>query len=149
MATFRETPYAAFNFTVSIDGADAASVQAGFSEVRGLDRAVGVLRYRAGNARTLQPQIVTGLGQPATVTLSRGVIGDLSLHEWISAALAGQPTARTVVVSLVSEDRADIAQRWVLRGAVPVRLDGPALDALANEIAVEALVLAVEAIEAE
>lgn len=149
MATFRDTPYAAFNFTVSIGGADPGSVQAGFSEVRGLDRAVGVLRYRAGNSPTLQPQIVAGLGQPAMVTLVRGVIGDLSLHEWISAALDGQPTARNIVVSLLSESRDDIAQRWLLRNAMPVRLEGPALDALANEVAVETLVLAVEGIEAE
>jgi phage tail-like protein len=149
MATFRETPYAAFNFTVSIDGADPGASQAGFSEVRGLVRSVGLLRYRAGNSRTLQPQIITGLGEPATVTLARGVIGEPSLHEWITAALDGQPSARNVVVSLLSENHKDIAERWLLRGAVPVRLEGPVLDAMANELAVEMLVLAVESIRAE
>lgn len=149
MATFRDTPYAAFNFNVSINGADPGTVQAGFSEVRGLDRTVGLLRYRAGNSPVQQPRLVPGLGEPATVTLVRGVIGELSLHEWIASALDGQPSMRNVIVSLLSENRDDIAQRWMLRGAVPVRLEGPALDAMANEVAVETLVLAVESIHAE
>ena len=148
MATSREFPYAAFNFTVSIDG-DADSAAAGFSRVQGLDREVGVLRYRAGNEKTNYPRLVAGLGQPATVTLSRGVIGDLSLHAWLTSALAGGQAARNIVVRLMSEDRSDVAQSWLLRGAIPVRLEGPALDAMANEIAVETLVLAVAAIDAE
>ena len=49
MATFRNDPNAAFNFIVSGDGLDGASVQAGFAEISGLDRGVGLLRYRAGN----------------------------------------------------------------------------------------------------
>ena len=149
MATFRNDPYAAFNFIVSGDGLDGASVQAGFAEISGLDRGVGLLRYRAGNDKTLRPRLYAGLGTPATVTLKRGVIGDLSLHPWLATSLGGNGEPRNLVIALQSEDRSAIAQSWKLRGALPVRIEGPALDAMANEVAIETLVLAVEAIEVE
>lgn len=149
MATFRETPYAAFNFTVAMDGLDPGSVQAGFASVSGLDRAVELLRYRAGNDRTLSPRLIPGLAQPVTVTLSRGLIGDLSLHQWLQTALNGEAERRTVIIQLMSEDRTTVAQAWRLRNALPTRIDGPTLDAMANEVAIETLVLNAERLEVE
>jgi phage tail-like protein len=149
MATLRDDPYAAFNFTVSGGGLDPSSIQAGFSAVSGLDRGVGLLRYRAGNDKTLRPRLIAGLGEPALVTLSRGVIGDLSLHQWLETSLDGNGEPRSLVIQLMSEDRGSVAQAWKLSNALPVRIEGPALDALANAVAIETLVLAVEGIAVE
>jgi phage tail-like protein len=149
MATFRDKPYAAFNFLVSTPPIDPASAQAGFSEVSGLDVGVHLIPYRAGNDKSLAPRFVPGLAQPARVTLKRGLIGDLTFHAWIAEALNGVAAPRAVTISLLSEDRAAVAQTWKLRAAWPVRIAGPALNASASEIAVETLELVAESISVE
>ena len=42
MPTFRETPYLAFNFLVELGSGQGTEVQAGFSEVSGLNAEVAV-----------------------------------------------------------------------------------------------------------
>jgi phage tail-like protein len=149
MATFRETPYAAFNFLVSTPPLDPATAQAGFAEVSGLDVGVELIPYRAGNDKSLAPRYVPGLARPARVTLRRGLIGDLTFHAWIAEALSGVSAPRAMTVSLLTEDRAGVAQTWKLRAARPVSIIGPSLRASASEIAVETLELVAESIAVE
>lgn len=149
MAILRDHPYAAFNFLVAMEGTDPGSVQAGFMEISGLDRRIEVLAYRAGNDRALAPRLYTGLARPATVLLRRGLIGALDLQQWLQTALDGRPERRTVVVELQDEARENVTQRWVLRGALPVAVLGPRLNAIESALAVETLELAVEAIAVE
>lgn len=146
MPTLRDHPYAGFNFLVHLDGLDAGSVQAGFSRVSGLDNRVGLLRYRAGNDRSLAPRLYPGLALTPTVRLERGLIGDLGLYQWLETALDGKAERRDLRIDLLAEDRATIAQSWRLRGALPVALEGPVLDAGANEVAIETLVLVAESL---
>lgn len=40
MPVLRDTPYAAFNFLVSLEGLDPGTAQAGFTQVSGLNRSV-------------------------------------------------------------------------------------------------------------
>jgi phage tail-like protein len=141
MAVLRDTPYGSFNFLVSLDGPDPGSVQAGFSGVRGLDRSVEVLPYRAGNYASNAPRLVPGRIVPVTVTLTRGLIGDTTLYEWLSASLAGSPDRRTVTIQLLAENRSEAVQIWALKDAWPSALEGPALDAMGSALAVERLVL--------
>ncbi len=148
MPTFRETPYGAFNFLVSLGDADANEVAAGFTEVSGLDQSVDVIEYRAGNDRTLARRLLPGLARPITVSLKRGVIGDPSLQEWINTVLAGSAERRDVTVQLLDEGRNPV-QQWRLRRAMPVKLRGPMLNATANEVAVEELVLMAESLSVE
>jgi phage tail-like protein len=147
MAVFREQPYAGFNFLVAIDGADPAAVAAGFARVSGLGQEVAVLAYRAGNDKQLTPRLTTGLPLPPRVVLERGVIGDLTLWTWLREALEGAPSRRTVLVQLLAEDRSGPVQAWTLRNALPVKLEGPCLDAQASAVAIERLELAAEGIE--
>lgn len=42
MAVFRETPYSAFNFLVDLEPGQGEEVQAGFSEVSGLNAEITV-----------------------------------------------------------------------------------------------------------
>lgn len=149
MAVLRDDPYGGFCFTVALGDGDPTAAAAGFTEVSGLERRLGVLRYRAGDDRSLAPRLIPGLAEPVEVRLSRGVIGDLSLHQWLQAGLGGAVERRDVVVTLLSEDRGTVAQRWRLRRAWPVAMLGPGLDALAGAVAVETLVLAAEALESD
>lgn len=145
MAVLRETPYGSFNFLVSFDGLDADSVQAGFSGVGGLDQSVEVLQYRAGNYKTNAPTLLPGRTNPVRVTLTRGLIGDTTLHEWLASSLDGAMDKRNVVIQLLAEDRGDVVQRWRLINAWPAALEGPELDAMGSALAVERLILVADA----
>lgn len=147
MAVLRDKPYGCFNFHVSF-GPDPASVQAGFSGVHGLDLSVDVLHYRAGNDKSSAPTLVRGRQKPVTVTLTRGVIGDLSLYEWLETSLNGAPDRRTVTIDLLSEDREPV-QRWTLENAWPSALEGPVLDGMGTTVAVERLVLVADSMSIE
>jgi phage tail-like protein len=149
MPVLRDTPYGSFNFLVSFDGLDPASVQAGFSAVSGLDLAVEMLAYRAGNDRSNAPRLIPGLARPVTVRLSRGLIGDSTLYEWLSTSIQGSADRRDLTIQLLAEDRRGVVQTWRLRRALPTTLEGPTLNAMSSEIAIERLVLVAEALTVE
>ena len=149
MAVQRDQPYNQFNFLVDF-GADPDSVDAGFAEVTGLDVTVEVLEYRNGNSRVNAPIKINGLTRVGDVTLKRGLIGSLTLWEWLRDVSSGSPdAARNVVIRLLSEDRSDTVMTWNLARARPVRhVSGP-LNASGTDVAIEELVLAYERLELE
>ncbi|MCA1791757.1 MAG: phage tail protein [Thioalkalivibrio sp.] len=149
MPVLRDIPYGSFNFLVSLGDVDAGSVQAGFSSVSGLDRSVGLLQYRAGNSKTNTPRLIPGIARPVTVTLTRGLIGDGSLHEWITGVIRGSAERRNVTIELLAENREGPVQLWRLENALPTALEGPRLDAMGQEVAVERLVLVAESVSVE
>jgi hypothetical protein len=77
----------------------------------------------------------------ATVTLRRAAGRDRTLLDW-----ALKPTARTVVVSLLSA-AGDPAVGYVLADSRPVVWRGPVLSAASAEVAMEELVLAVDRVD--
>ena len=148
MATERERPYSQFNFRVSWDGLDENSVQAGFQEVSGLGMEITVAEYRAGNYNENAPIKITGTVKTPDVTFKRGLIGSLDLYAWLNEVRNGaQDQLKTVTVKLMSEDRADVAQEWVLTNARPMKYTGPTLTGSGTEVAVEELVMAAERID--
>lgn len=152
MAVFRETPYSAFNFLVDLEPGQGSEVQAGFSEVSGLNAEVTVAEYRAGNDRVNYVRKVPGIHKAGDVTLKRGVIGAQNLYEWLEKGRTGKisEAKRDIVVKLQSEDRADVVVSWKLRGAMPIKWTGPTLTAKGGgDVAIEELVLSVETIEQE
>ena len=152
MAVFRETPYSAVNFLVDLEPGQGSEVQAGFSEVSGLNAEVTVAEYRAGNDRVNYVRKVPGIHKAGDVTLKRGVIGAQNLYEWLEMGRTGKisEAKRDIVVKLQSEDRADTVVSWKLRGAMPIKWTGPTLTAKGGgDVAIEELVLSVETIEQE
>ncbi len=151
MATFRDTPYSAFNFLVELEPGQGEDVRAGFAEVSGLNAELTVAEYRAGNAKTNYVTKVPGIHKAGDVTLKRGVIGAKNLWDWLDKARAGKPEAkREITIHLLSEDRSEKAVSWKLRGAMPLKWTGPSLNAKGGgDVALEELVLAVETIEQE
>jgi phage tail-like protein len=152
MAIFRETPYSAFNFLVDLEPGQGSEVQAGFSEVSGLNAEVTVAEYRAGNDRVNYVRKIPGIHKAGDVTLKRGVIGAQNLYEWLEKGRTGKisEAKRDIVVKLQSEDRADTVVSWKLRGAMPIKWTGPTLTAKGGgDVAIEELVLSVETIEQE
>lgn len=144
----RQTPFGAFNFVVEFNGQE---ISAGFSDVSGLNTEITVAEYRNGNDKENHVRKVPGLHKVGDVTLKRGVINSKDLWDWISITRSkGFEGKRTVTVTLLDESGQNSAQRWVLRGAIPLKWTGPTLAAKGgSDVAMEELVLSCEAIELE
>ena len=117
MATFRETPYSAFNFLVDLEPGQGSEVRAGFSEVSGLNAEVTIAEYRAGNDRVNYVRKVPGIHKAGDVTLKRGVIGAQNLYEWLELGRTGKisEAKRDIAIKLQSEDRSETVLTWKLR----------------------------------
>ena len=142
----RQTPYGAFNFIVEFNGQE---ISAGFSDVSGLNTELTIAEYRNGNDKENHVRKVPGLHKVGDVTLKRGIINSKDLWDWITETRTkGFEGKRSVTVTLLDESAQNSAQRWVLRGVVPLKWTGPTLAAKGgSDVAMEELVLSCEAIE--
>lgn len=149
MAVARDHPYAQYNFVVDVGGG-GDGVDAGFAEVHGLSADVDVIEYRTGNSKMNEPMLLPGITRYGPVTLRRGIIGMLTLWQWLDAVRSGNGNARrTVTVQLLNEDRTEVAMTWRLLRAWPRRHASGPLLATGTDVAIEELVLSCERIEVE
>jgi phage tail-like protein len=149
MAVMRERPYSQFNFLVDLGTGSSDGVDAGFNEVSGIGLEVTVSEYRNGNEKENGVRKITGLTKYPDVTLKRGLIGSLSLYQWINDVRNGDQSVRTVVIQLQNEDHTAVVQTWKLLRARPVKhVSGP-FNAQGTDVAMEELVLAYERLEME
>jgi phage tail-like protein len=140
----RVDPFPAFNFTIEIDGV----TDAGFNEVTGLDTENDIIEYRTGDREpsvTKQP----GLDKNPNIVLKRGFAkaGD-ELWKWRKAVIDGKTERASGTIVLLNEAR-EPAMRWNFREGWPSKLQGPALNAKNNEVAIETLEIAHEGLEFE
>jgi len=150
MAVLRESPYAQFNFLVDLGTGETAGPEAGFQECGTLSSSVDVIEYRNGNDKENSPRKLTGLTRVSDVTLKRGIIGSLSLYQWLDQVRNGDPAAlRTVAIHLQSEDHASVVMSWkLLRARIVKHTSGP-LNAKGTDVAIEEMTLAYERLEVE
>jgi phage tail-like protein len=150
MAVMRDRPYVQFNFLVDIGTGDPMAVDGGFQDVSGLGSTVDIIEYRTGNSKENGPMKITGLNRVIDVTLRRGLIGSLGLHQWFDEVRNGSQTSmRTVTISLQTEDRTSIAMTWKLLRARPIKHTSGPFNAQGSDVAIEELVLAYERLEIE
>ncbi len=150
MAVQRDRPYPGFNFLVDLGTGETDGPAAGFRECSPIVLEVGVAEYRNGNEKENAVRKLTGLARVPDVTLRRGIIGSLSLWQWIDQIRNGDQAAlRTVTITLMSEDHTAAVQTWRLLRARPVRHASGGFDAQSCEVAVEELTLAYERLELE
>lgn len=150
MATHRPLPYGAFNYLVSLGGAqgtgDEGEIVGGFSDVSGLGVEVSYSEYRNGNERQNTVRKVPNTYKVDDVTLKRGVVGSTDLFDWLAAVAAGTLDPRSVTVTLLDEARNEVG-RWELTNAQPKKWTGPTLAAKGGgEVAMEELSLVHEGI---
>jgi phage tail-like protein len=147
MAVFRDRPYVQFNFLVDI-GAGTEGPDAGFQECSGIGMEVTVSEYRNGNSKENSVMKITGLNKSTDVTLKRGIIGSLTLYNWLNDIRNGNQNAfRNVVVQLQNEDHTAVVQEWkLLRARIIKHTSGP-MSAKGTDVAMEELVLAYERLE--
>src|SRR4051794_14949137 len=150
MAVLRDRPYVQFNFLVDFGDGNTEGAEAGFQEVSGVGMEVTVSEYRTGNSRENSVMKITGLNKATDVTLKRGVIGSLSLYNWLHQIRNGDQNAlRQVTIQLQNEDHTQVVMTWkLLRARIIKHTSGP-FNAKGTDVAMEELVLAYERLEME
>lgn len=144
MATYRDNPYGAFNFMVSLQDGQETSIVGGFSDVSGLGREVNYSEYRNGNEPFNTVRKVANTYKSDDVTLKRGMVGSTALFEWLKAVGDGEHDPRLVTITLLDEARNPVSS-WELRNAQPKKWTGPTLAAKGGgEVAMEELSLVCE-----
>jgi phage tail-like protein len=150
MAVMRDRPYTQFNFLVDIGDGNTEGPAAGFQEVSAISTEVAVAEYRNGNSKDNNVTKITGLNKATDVTLKRGVIGSLSLYQWLNDIRNGnQKALRTVTIQLQNEDHSEVVQTWKLLRARIIKLTSGPFNAKGNDVAMEEIVLAYERLELE
>ena len=150
MAVLRERPYVQFNFLVDLGTGTTDGADAGFQEISGIGMEVTVSEYRNGNEKENSVRKITGLNKSTDVTMKRGVIGSLTLYNWLHQIRNGDQNAyRNIVVQLQNEDHTAIVQTWkLLRACIIKHTSGP-MNAKGTDVAMEELVIAYERLEME
>ena len=144
----RNTPYGAFNFTVSFDGGDAFG---GFSDVSGIGTELTVAEYRNGNEKENHVRKIPGIHKVGDVTLKRGIIDSKSLFAWIKDVRTNGPNAQKKSVTITLHDEAQApVQSWVLANVIPLKYTGATLAAKGGgDAAMEEIVLSAEGLVIE
>ena len=149
MAVQREQPYGGQHFLVDLGDGVMEGPDAAFWAVSGLETWIEAPKYRTGNDRDSSPANLGGLARIGEVTLRRGIIGSLRLHQWFEQLRRGdQGAVRTVTIILLAEDRTPVLT-WKLIRARPVRHKWGPFDAAGNEVAMEELAITCEGLEIE
>jgi phage tail-like protein len=131
-----------FNFLVDLGTGNTDGPDAGFQEISGIGMEVTVSEYRNGNEKENSVRKITGM--------KRGVIGSLTLYNWLNQIRNGDQNAlRNVVIQLQNEDHTAVVQTWkLLRARITKHTSGP-LNAKGTDVAMEELVVAYERLEME
>jgi phage tail-like protein len=151
MPTFRNNPYGAFNYIVTLGGAQgdgaAGSIIGGFSDVSGLGMEVSYSEYRNGNERFNTTRKIPNTHKLDDITLKRGLVGSDDLFLWLKTVRDGTADPRQVTITLLDEARQPVVT-WTLRNAQPKKWTGPTLAAKGGgEVAMEELHVVHEGIE--
>ena len=137
----RKDPYKDYRFQVEIDGIPTTQ----FLECSGICSELAVIEYREGGDPTSVHKL-PGRASYSDITLKRGITQSHDLYDWHRALLQGQNDRRNGNIILLADDGTEVV-RWVFSNAWPCKYEGPSLNALGNEVAIETFVLACESIE--
>jgi phage tail-like protein len=151
MPVFRNNPYGAFNYLVSLGGAQGdggeGTIIGGFSDVSGLGVEVSYSEYRNGNEKFNTTRKVPNTHKLDDVIFKRGLVGSDDVFAWLRGVRDGTADPRQVTVTLLDEARQPVAT-WTLRNAQPKKWTGPTLAAKGGgEVAMEELQIVHEGIE--
>jgi phage tail-like protein len=133
----RIDPFMSYRFAVIIDHI----VEAGFTEVSGLDITTQVEEYREGGVNSFVcklPKETTF----ANLSLKKGLADLSSLWKWHHEVVSGIIKRKTVHIVLLRDRLPVPAQMWSFKEAFPVRWTGPELKADGNSVAFQTLELA-------
>jgi phage tail-like protein len=137
-------PLPVFHFNVEWGG-----TRLGFTEVTGLTQENQAIEYRDGSFPEYSAIKMPGIRKFANVVLKRGIVkSDNDFYKWLSTVKLNKVERRDVVISLLNEEHAPVMV-WKIHNAFPVKVEGPALKATGNEVAIESIELAHEGLEVQ
>jgi len=137
-------PLPAFHFTVEWGGK-----RIGFSEISGLTQEVQAIEYRDGSSLEYSAVKMPGIPKFNNITLKRGVIkSDNDFAKWLSSVKLNTVERRDVIINLLNEEHEPVMV-WKVHNAFPVKVEGPALKATGNEVAIESIEIAHEGLEVQ
>ncbi|GAA4609854.1 phage tail-like protein [Actinoplanes octamycinicus] len=129
----RVDPFFAHSFLVEIDQV----AQAGFQQVSGLETTTAPVPYREGNDPPTMRQLAGLVTYPAIV-LRWGITTSAAFWQWRERAMTGRIERRNGSIVLLDELGQEQV-RWNFVGGWPSKWTGPALNATANEVAIESV----------
>jgi len=135
-------PIPVFHFSVSLGGESI-----GFSDVTGLSQEISPIEYRDGmmNATTL-PLKRPGLKKASNITLKKGLIsGNNEFFKWLNNDGKPNVDRRDITITLLNDEGEPVFV-WSVLQAWPIKVEGPALKATGNDIAIESIDLVHEGI---
>jgi len=133
-----ENPLLQYNFLLEIEN----TAVAGFSEVSGINTETDIVEYREGSdVNTVRK--LPGLRKVGNITLKRGFTINIDLWNWRKTVIDGFTERRAGAIIMLNEAREPVI-RWEFFNAWPNKYEGPALNATANEVAIESLEIALE-----
>lgn len=160
-ALFPPSPFASFNFDVRITLLNQGAVEdaeplvhAAFSDCDGLEVSLEVKTLRSGGDNGRQVRLPGALSF-GNVTLKRGMTpSSHGLWRWVLGYAGAMGVRRRAMVEIrsISPTRVPLPEEevqvaWVLRGALPVKLKAPAMNAKDGVVAVEELQLTFETLD--
>lgn len=142
--THRHDPYKNFKFRVKWDG----EYVAGVSKISGLERFTQPVIHRNGGDLSSY-HLSPGTTKYEPITLERGITHDLKFEEWASlahhirgdAAMSLRNFRKDLTIELLNAQGSVVAQYHVRRCWVSCYRALPELDANANAVAIESIVL--------
>jgi len=145
-------PYRNFRFEVEIDG----FVNAGFQKVSGLKETIQVIEYREGGENERMRKL-PGQVSHDNVTLERGKSADNDFVDWMkeiydidSVDGSGEVEGWRKDVTVYLKDKSGSrVKKWTIFEAWPTERTIADLDATANDVLIESLVLANEGVKEE
>lgn len=135
-------PIPKFYFKVTIDGVDA-----GFQEVTGLDVENEIVEYRDGSDPEFIPQRRVSIRKSGTVSFKKGMFkGDTQFRDLYkkiyddkSKFFSSDNNNLNIIVELLTEKMDDVAFKWEIQNAVPIKLSTDSLNSTENSIAIETM----------
>lgn len=140
----RIDPFRGFNFRVEIDGLAPMA----FSEVSGLTTDGDSVDYREGTDSTNLVRKLSGLRKVTNLVFKRGYTQDATHWAWYQRIANGVDDRRDGSVILMNEAHRDV-MRWNFEKAWINKIEGPALNATGNQVAIESMELVHEGLSLE
>jgi phage tail-like protein len=143
-------PYRSYKYEVEIDG----FTRAGFAKVSGLKATVEAIEYREGGENET-PHQLPGQSKFDDITLERGYSDDIDFQTWMDAiynidnsdGAQGDDEFRKDITIFLKDKSGKRVVKWTIKRTWPKERSTSDLDANANEVLVESLVLANEGIK--
>jgi phage tail-like protein len=141
---FRDDPYAGHQFEIIITGIsdDGTAVKGSFAECSGLEASMDPIEYRNGS-EDFTVRKIPGLKKFTNIVLKRGIIGDLTLWNWILEGLNGTVHRTEGAIILLDEAKQEV-MRWQFKRGWAAKYTVAGFNAKNNEIAMETLEIAHE-----